>query len=119
GWTTALLAHIVGPEGIVTGIEAIPDLVTLGQQNLRKYNFPHATILPASPRLDLPAAAPFNRILVSATTEKLPQELVDQLTSDGILVIPVGTDLLRVRKQADGAIHTELLPGFLFVPLVK
>ncbi|MDO8425302.1 MAG: L-isoaspartyl protein carboxyl methyltransferase, partial [bacterium] len=40
GWTTALLAHIVGPEGIVTGIEVIPDLVALGQQNLRKYNFP-------------------------------------------------------------------------------
>ena len=47
GWTTALLASIVGSKGQVWGLEIIPDLVKLGQTNLAKYNFKHAQILQA------------------------------------------------------------------------
>ena len=44
GWTTALLAHIVGPYGSVYGVEIIPPLVMFGNNNLRAYNLPHAHI---------------------------------------------------------------------------
>src|SRR5690349_9944297 len=33
GWTTALLAHLVGPEGSVLGLERVEDLVTFGAEN--------------------------------------------------------------------------------------
>ena len=44
GWTTALLAHVVGNNGRVRGIERVPELVTLGQDNLAAFNFLHASI---------------------------------------------------------------------------
>ena len=44
GWTAALLAQIVGPEGRVFGFELVPELVKFGSENLAKYNFPHAEI---------------------------------------------------------------------------
>src|SRR3954449_6073802 len=34
GWTTALLAHLVGPSGSVSGVELEPSLVTFGSANL-------------------------------------------------------------------------------------
>src|SRR6476619_7863497 len=34
GWTTALLAHLVGPTGSVLGVELEPSLVTFGADNL-------------------------------------------------------------------------------------
>ena len=34
GWTTALLAHLVGPRGQVHGVERVPELVRFGADNL-------------------------------------------------------------------------------------
>ena len=34
GWTTALLGHLVGPEGCVIGCEIVPELVEWGRENL-------------------------------------------------------------------------------------
>ena len=39
GWTSALLAEIVGPKGKVMAIEIIPELKEFGQNNVAKYNF--------------------------------------------------------------------------------
>src|SRR5690606_38128230 len=49
GWTTALLAQLVGPEGAVLGLERVPDLVTFGQENLDRYDVPGASIRAADP----------------------------------------------------------------------
>ena len=49
-----------------------------------------ASIVRADPAvLGLPDHAPYDRILVSAEAVTLPQELVDQLTDDGRMVVPV------------------------------
>lgn len=38
GWTTALLAHIVGEEGSVIGVERVSKLVKFGGSNLKSIN---------------------------------------------------------------------------------
>ena len=82
GWTTALLAHLVGPEGRVDGVEIEPDLVAFGSANLAATGQPWASIRPAEPGvLGLPAGAPYDRVLVSAEARDLPAALVDQLAS--------------------------------------
>ncbi len=40
GWTTALLAELVGPTGSVLGVEIAPRLVTWGSANLAAAQFP-------------------------------------------------------------------------------
>lgn len=119
GWTTALLAHLVGPEGSVTGVELVPELTAFGQENLARLDLPQARIVQADPdRLGLAARAPFDRILCSAEPATLPQALVDQLGSPGVLVLPVDGAMTIVTKDAQGATSTEQQGAFRFVPLV-
>ncbi len=101
GWTTALLGHLVGPEGTVVGVEIVPDLVDFGRTNLAAAGLPWARIEAADPDvLGRPSEAPFDRILVSADAPDLPVSLVEQLREDGLLVLPVRGRLWSVRRPA-------------------
>ena len=115
GWTTALLAHLVGPTGSVLGVELEPELVTFGSGNLSRTHRPWATIRGAEPDvLGDPDGAPYDRILVSAMADTLPVALVGQLTDDGVLVVPVDGTMLRVTNP--GAVVTGH-GRYRFVPL--
>ena len=119
GFTTAILADIVGDTGRVIGVEIVPQLVTFGQANLRKYHLPHATIQEAMDILGLPSEAPFNRILVSASAKELPQPLVNQLNPGGVMVASVGSEIWRVEKLLQGGVSIKKYSGFAFVPLIE
>jgi protein-L-isoaspartate(D-aspartate) O-methyltransferase len=115
GWTTALLAHLVGPSGSVLGVELEPELVTFGAANLARFERPWASVrLATRGVLGDPGGAPYDRILVSAEPAELPQELVDQLADDGVMVIPVAGTMLRVTNP--GAVVTRH-GRYRFVPL--
>ena len=120
GWTTALLARLVGPTGAVIGTELEPELVTWGSENLAKYDFPWASIRQAEPGvLGAPDDAPFDRILVSAEARSLPDPLVEQLAVGGTMVIPIGAYMTRVEKYGPGVEAVSLTTHGLysFVPL--
>ena len=117
GWTTALLAHLVGPTGAVHGVELEPELLRLGRANLAATGQPWASIVLAQPGIyGLPEQAPFDRILVSAEADALPPSLVDQLGAAALMVIPVAGVMLRVRRRGTRIARSE--HGFYaFVPL--
>jgi protein-L-isoaspartate(D-aspartate) O-methyltransferase len=117
GWTTALLAHIVGTEGSVWGTEILPELVVFGRRNLAKYSFPNAHIAPAGRVLGRPGER-FDRILVSAAARELPAELVGQLAVGGRLVIPVGSSIVRLINLGENETQQREHIGFAFVPLI-
>jgi len=118
GWTTALLCDIVGQEGSVLGLERLEGLAAFGKENLAKMDFGgQCRIEKAGNALGVPGET-FDRILVSASSDMVPEELFDQLNSDGVLVIPIGEVIYRFQKHPDGQITQEAYPGFRFVPLV-
>ena len=120
GWTTALLAQLVGPTGNVLGVELEPDLATWGGGNLGGQNVSWASIRTADPDvLGIPAEAPFDRILVSASARRMPDDLVAQLTDDGIMVVPVGATMTRVRRTGPdlGDVDVTAHGSYSFVPL--
>lgn len=118
GWTTALLAHLTGPRGSVTGIELVPELAQWGAENLARAAYGWATLRTArSGVLGEPGSAPYDRILVSADARTLPQELVDQLADGGRIVVPVnGTMTLGLRHGSDLEISKH--GSYRFVPLL-
>jgi protein-L-isoaspartate(D-aspartate) O-methyltransferase len=122
GWTTALMANIVGPKGEIVGVEIIPELVEFGQKNLSKYNKGlRANIFYVQDQLGYPLIGPYQRILVSAASKDIPEELLAQLSVDGIMVIPISNSIWKiVKKSLDGTVleKTEY-PGYVFVPLKK
>lgn len=117
GWTTALLAHLVGETGEVRGVELEPDLVAFGRANLARGDWPNARIEPATPGTSGdPAHAPYDRVLVSAQATELPATLVDQLAPDGRMAIPVNGEMLLVEQSVDGPVVSR--HGYYrFVPL--
>ena len=117
-WSTALLAHLTGPTGQVTGVERVPDLVASGAAHLEATGMPWAHVEEAVPgQLGHQAHAPYDRILVSAQADELPDELVAQLATDGVLVVPVAGRMLRVVAREEGT-AVEEHGWYRFVPLV-
>jgi len=117
GWTTALLAQLVGPSGEVWGVEIEPELVEFGAANLAGAHRPWARIVAATPGVfGVPEHAPYDRILVSAEPRRLPDELVGQLAEGGRMVIPVQGTMLLVVKQQGRAVVTRH-GSYRFVPL--
>lgn len=121
GWTTALLAYLVGPEGEVVGVEIVPELVDFGRSNLERAEVTRARVVAADPEvLGFPAGAPYDRILVSAEARALPAALVAQLGEDGVLVVPVTGRLTVVRRRGPRAEPTVHVVGrYAFVPLLE
>lgn len=118
GWTTALLGHLVGPDGLVVGVELEPSLAQWGARNLERHQMPWTSITRAEPGvLGRPDLAPFDRVLVSAGARSLPDALVDQVAVGGVLVIPVRGRMLQVRRREDGGSDVEQHGSYSFVPL--
>ncbi len=118
GWTTALLAHLVGPEGSVVGVERIPELIVASRASLAD-RYPTAELHQAVPGvLGWPDRAPYDRALVSAATDTVPPALLEQLAVGGVLVVPVGGVMHRVVLTPEGATDEEH-GRYLFVPLIE
>ena len=118
GWTTALLASAVEPDGFVEGLERVPSLVEYGRSSLKRVRITNASIEFADPSALGRPGHHYDRILVSASADKLPEMLIEQLNPDGILVIPILESIWRFVKSEDGKITSYELPGFRFVPLI-
>ena len=119
GWTTALLCHLVGEEGSVIGLERIKALVAQGKVNLSKIQQSqnHCAIKRAGEELGLPGKL-FDKILVSASSDEIPEVLFLQLKIDGTLVIPIGKSIFKFKKISETHIEKEEFYGFVFVPLI-
>lgn len=126
GWQTALIASMVGNKGRVYALEVIPELVTFGKKNVSKYNFVKSgrvTFHRKSGWEGLGDYAPYDRIIVAAAADAIPDILIEQLRAPGRLVVPVGErysqDIVLVCKDAKGTITEKRFPGFVFVPFVR
>jgi len=120
GWTTAMLAHIVGDKGKVYAIERIKELKEFGQNNVSKYNFKNVGFFCSDGHKGLKEYAPFDRIIVAAAADEIPKDLKDQLKINGRLVIPTANqDIRLIIKKTEIDFEEKIFPGFVFVPLIK
>ena len=87
GYQTALLAQLAS---FVTSIERWPDLAELGRRHLAAQDITNVLIVIGDGSEGIPAAAPYDAILVSAAFPQVPQPLVSQLRIGGRLVQPIG-----------------------------
>jgi protein-L-isoaspartate(D-aspartate) O-methyltransferase len=70
----------------------------------------------------VPERAPFDRIIVTAAAEKIPDDLVAQLADSGVMVLPLGPhsgsqQLVKLTKKDAGYVQEDLI-GVRFVPLL-
>jgi protein-L-isoaspartate(D-aspartate) O-methyltransferase len=121
GWTTALLAEITGEKGKVIAVERIKKLFEIGKSSVGKYSFIKKGIAEfhlADGSVGFPKEAPFDRILVSASSQGIPEELRSQLKIGGKMVIPVRNSIIYIERKSENNFFEKEFPGFAFVPLV-
>ncbi len=125
GWITALLCYIVGREGRVTALERIEKLAMWGKNNVAKYkgyveNLDEgiAEFHVLDGKKGFPDNAPYDRIIVSASANVIPEELKNQLKVGGKMVIPVKNSLVYLEKRDEDNFYKEEYPGYNFVPLI-
>ncbi|MGA2400844.1 MAG: protein-L-isoaspartate(D-aspartate) O-methyltransferase [Syntrophobacteraceae bacterium] len=118
GYQSAILAELADR---VFSIERYPELAYRANSILRKLGYQNVIVRVGDGSLGWPDDAPFDGIVVTAGTPKIPQPLIDQMAMGGRLVVPVGDrfgqDLILVRRVAEGIKKTNL-GGVRFVDLV-
>ncbi len=106
GYVLELMSYL-SLNSIIYGIEINEDVFFQSKKIIKKNNI---HLINDSGINGLKAAAPFDRILVSAAFFDEPIHLLDQLTDDGILVVPVGNYIYKYNQK-----KKETYYGFAFV----
>jgi protein-L-isoaspartate(D-aspartate) O-methyltransferase len=119
GYQTAVLAELSDD---VYSVEIVPELAARARSTLDELGYTQVRTKVGNGREGWPEHAPYDAVVVTAASESVPQPLVDQLASDGRMIIPLGAspvaqELVMIRKDARGRLsRTNLLP-VRFVPL--
>ena len=104
-------------------IERQRNLYTKTKSFLTEFPYRIRTFL-ADGNKGLPTYAPFDRILITAAAPEIPQALIDQLKTGGMMVLPLCENeeyqtLVRITKKEDGNLKRETFGDFRFVPMLK
>jgi protein-L-isoaspartate(D-aspartate) O-methyltransferase len=108
GYTAAVIAEITGARH-VHAVDITRPLVYDARQNLDDAGYPEVLVDCRDGSRGLPDYAPYDRILVEAAAIEPPRALVDQLATDGRLVLPRGhgprQTLLAVHSDGTETTH--------------
>jgi protein-L-isoaspartate(D-aspartate) O-methyltransferase len=117
GYQTAVLAEIVNR---VYTAEIVPELAAIAKENLQKLGYRNIYCKQGDGLVSWQNEAPFDRILVAAAPYQLPQELVQQLSIGGYMVLPVGSYpqiLYRILRKSENRIEQKIISHVAFVPM--
>lgn len=120
GYQAAVLAKLVHH---VFTIEIVPELGSTARQTLKHLGYENVSVRIGDGYKGWPQEAPFDRIIVTAAPENVPQALVDQLKPNGRMVLPVGPrwwgqDLLVIEKDLTGEVIKKKTIPVRFVPML-
>lgn len=119
GYQAAVLSKIVTN---VFTIEIISPLATEARQRLKTLGYGNVKVKSGDGYHGWPEHAPFDAILITAATPRIPKPLIEQLKAGGRMVLPLGEardhqDLLVLTKQEDGTLKRQRKGGVVFVPM--
>jgi protein-L-isoaspartate(D-aspartate) O-methyltransferase len=118
GYQAAVLAELAKVVYTIERKESLAENTRLRLHSLT-YNNIHLKV--GDGTLGWPEEAPFDRIIITAASPKIPDPLLEQVAMEGILVIPIGNkysqQLLKIRKTKDKILEEYHTPC-VFVPLI-
>jgi len=119
GYQAAVLARLA--REVVT-VERYRTLAETARKRIAKLGIGNVAVIAGDGLAGLPEHAPYDRIIVTAAAERIPQALVDELAEGGVMVLPLGPHsdaqrLVRLTRTERG-IEREDLIWVRFVPLL-
>jgi protein-L-isoaspartate(D-aspartate) O-methyltransferase len=120
GYQAAILSKLVHH---VYSIEIITELGKEATERLERLGYDNVTVRIGDGYKGWEKHAPFDRIIVTAAPEQIPEKLVEQLKPGGRMVLPVGEtflgqDMLVVKKDKTGQVTTQETIPVRFVPMI-
>lgn len=115
GYVLALINEM-SKNSKIYGIERIEELVEKSSNVLKSKK--NITVICGDGSKGLKKYAPYNRILISASAEKIPPYLYIQLKDNGIIVCPIKNSIFQIKRKGL-RLEKKEFRGFIFVPLIE
>lgn len=119
GYQAAVLSRLARE---VVSIERYRTLAEQARARLAALGYDNVEIVVGDGLAGMPAGAPYDRIVVTAAAEQVPQALLDQLGGDGVMILPLGPHggsqhIIKLTKSTTGLARENLI-AVRFVPLL-
>jgi protein-L-isoaspartate(D-aspartate) O-methyltransferase len=117
GYQAAVLSQLVKQ---VYSIEIIKPLGQNADRRLKRLGYHNVKVKVGDGYAGWPEFAPFDKIIVTCSPEKVPQPLIDQLAEGGRMIIPVGSrydqEMCLLDKKRGKLVRKNVMPTY-FVPM--
>jgi protein-L-isoaspartate(D-aspartate) O-methyltransferase len=119
GYQAAVLSRLA--REVVT-IERYRTLADQAQERLRSLGYDNVNVVVGDGFTGVPRRAPYDRIIVTAAAETVPEIVLDQLAENGVMILPLGSQdgsqhLIKLTKSQTGTRRENLIP-VRFVPML-
>ena len=119
GYQAAVLSRLARE---VVSVERYRTLAEGARLRLQRLGYDNIEVIVGDGLAGVPQRAPYDRIMVTAAAELVPAALVNELSEDGVMVLPLGPHsgtqrLIKFTKSAQGLLREDLI-GVRFVPLL-
>jgi protein-L-isoaspartate(D-aspartate) O-methyltransferase len=119
GYQAAVLSRLARE---VVSVERYRTLAEQARGRLQALGYDNVEVVVGDGFGGAPGRAPFDRVLITAAAETVPQSLVDQLADGGIMVLPLGShggaqNIVKLTKSQTGMTRENLI-AVRFVPLL-
>jgi protein-L-isoaspartate(D-aspartate) O-methyltransferase len=119
GYQGAILSRLARE---VVSVERYRTLAETARARLRTLGYDNVDVRVGDGLAGVPDRAPYDRIIVTAAAETIPDALVHELAEGGVMVLPLGPhagpqQLIKLTKGEQG-IKQDTLIGVRFVPLL-
>ncbi len=121
GYQAAILSQLASK---VYTIEIFPSLMEEAVSRFKKLGYLNIQTYVGNGANGWSEYAPYNKIIVTAASETVPHNLIEQLSPNGIMVIPLGKDnedqyLTVIKKDLSGKITQKMILPVRFVPFTN
>ena len=119
-WQTAILSYLADT-GTVYSVEIHSELAEFARENLAKFKSDNVHVILGDGSLGYPKESPFDRIIITAACTEIPVPLLEQLSTNGLLIAPVGASLqslVLLKKTPKGIVQVKNQSSYVFVPLL-
>ena len=118
GYQSAILAELAKE---VYTIERYANLAKSAETVLKESGYKNITIKVGDGTLGWKDIAPFDRIIITAASPRIPLPLTEQINESGKMVLPLGEPLsqvLTLLEKKKGKLESVQVCGCVFVPLI-
>jgi len=119
GYQAAILSRLA--RDVVT-VERYRTLADQARDRLKALGYDNVEVVAGDGFAGMPERSPYDRIIVTAAAETVPETLLDQVADDGIMILPLGSHegsqhIIKLTKSQTGTRRESLIP-VRFVPML-